>query len=99
MPPGEAAELAVDEGLPGGDALTVTAAATIVGATIPDPQIIRYTDTQLMSLVSASRHILRRTLLTYSLSRSSLNVGQLGAVARVSTAAPFPRQSSSRSLA
>ena len=33
------------------------------------------------------------------LSRSSLSVGQFGAVARMSTAAPFPRRSSSRPLA
>ena len=44
-------------------------------------------------------YLFRRTLLTTPLSRSSLNVGQFGAVARMSTAAPFPRRSSSRPLA
>jgi len=66
----------------------------------PGLPIIRNTATPPMPLVAAlPAYRLRGSPLTRSQSRFSLNVGEFGAVARMSTAAPFPRRSSSRSLA
>ena len=77
-----------------------TSAATMIGTDLPDFGLTHSTSRS----VDYPRRFRPGELVPTNpadnpLSRSSLNVGQFGAVARMSTAAPFPRRSSSRPLA
>jgi hypothetical protein len=72
----------------------------MVGDALLDSRLFATPLTPPMPLVGVwPVYLLRRTQLTRSLSRSSQTIGQFGAAARMSTAAPFPRRWSKRPLA